>query len=201
MTGFDTASVWVSPEQEDLLTEQLTVRAFVSADVFRLMDVTVRLRALAKPVTFGDTKEGGILSVRVRPSMEVKRGGTITNAHGGTNEKETWGKRAVWCDYTGESNGRTAGIGLMDHPNNLRHPTYWHVRDYGLMTANPFGISHFKDDSSQRGDWVLPAGEEVVFRYRALIHLGAPRDVGLSDRYYDWVSPMQSTWEHGDGPH
>ena len=44
--------------------------------------------------------------------------------------------------YNMLAGGRT----LMDAPTHYRwafFPTYWHVRNYGLMTANPFGISHF----------------------------------------------------------
>jgi len=47
-------------------------------------------------------------------------------------------KHADWCDYYGSIGGKTVGIAMFDHPSNPRHPTTWHVRDYGLFAANPF---------------------------------------------------------------
>ena len=69
---------------------------------------------------------------------DADKDGAIVNSYGGSQEMETWGKRAHWCDYVGPVNGKTVGITIMDSPGNFRYPTYWHVRDYGLMTANPF---------------------------------------------------------------
>jgi hypothetical protein len=31
------------------------------------------------------------------------------------------------------------GVAIFDHPKNHAHPTWWHVRDYGLFAANPVG--------------------------------------------------------------
>jgi hypothetical protein len=51
---------------------------------------------------FGDTKEAGLISVRVASSMEGKREqGLIENAFGGRREPETWGKPSPWCHYSG----------------------------------------------------------------------------------------------------
>ena len=48
---------------------------------------------------FGDTREGGILSLRVNPLITVEEGELIENAYGVVNEGETGGKQAPWCDY------------------------------------------------------------------------------------------------------
>ena len=57
--------------------------------------------------------------------------------------KPIWGKRADWVDYYGNVAGEIVGIAIFDHPKNLRHPTYWHARSYGLLAANPFGLREF----------------------------------------------------------
>ena len=108
---------------------------------------------------------------------------------GGVNEDETWGKRAPWCDYSGVVGGHTVGIAIFDHPSNFRYPTYWHVRNYGLMTANPFALSYFLPDEGIDGAHTLPAGESMAFRYALLVHAGDASAGGVSDRYQDWIHP------------
>ena len=39
------------------------------------------------------------------------------------------------------------------------------------MSANPFGLSEFLGEG-HCGDYVLPAGETIVFSYRVYIHEG-----------------------------
>ena len=48
--------------------------------------------------------------------------GQIENSYGGRQEEETWGKRAMWCDYYGPLDGETAGVCLMDFPTNPATP-------------------------------------------------------------------------------
>lgn len=138
-------------------------------------------------VEFGDTKEGGLCSVRVATSMDVPAG-RIENAIGGINEPETWGKRAAWCDYSGPVRGNLVGLTIMDHPTSFRHPTWWHVRNYGLMTANCFGLSHYTNNA-ERGDYTLPAGETMKFRYRIFVHPGDATQGQVATRYHDFAHP------------
>ena len=88
--------------------------------------------------------------------------------------------------------GHFVGIALFDHPTNLRYPTYWHVRDYGLMTANPFGLSFFEGEGHD-GSHVLPAGQNLTFRYRVLVHAGGAREGDVRDKYLEWLFPPTAT--------
>ena len=97
---------------------------------------------ITAPVVFGDTKEG-TFAIRVRPELqpkelEAKPGvkGRLVNSEG-LVDGAAWGKRARWVDYSGAVEGAMVGIVMFDHPANLRHPTWWHARDYGLCGANP----------------------------------------------------------------
>ena len=58
------------------------------------MDLHRTLTARNMDLLFGDTKEGGLASIRVEETMEVKRdlGDKIENGIGGIDEDETWGK-------------------------------------------------------------------------------------------------------------
>jgi len=159
----------------------------------RIFDLTVTLTAPDIDVLFGDTKEGGLASLRVAESMEVRagEGGRIVNGNGGTNEDETWGKRAPWCHYSGPVNGKSVGIAIMDHPDSFRHPVWWHVRNYGLMTANPFGWSHFYDDPTRRGNHVLEANQSLTGIYRYYVHAGNAEEGKVGEAYFDFAYPPQ----------
>lgn len=157
----------------------------------RIFDLAVTLTAPDIDTLMGDTKEGGLASLRVAESMEVRsgQGGVITNGYGGVNEDETWGKRAPWCHYSGPVNGNRVGIAIMDHPESFRYPTWWHVRNYGLMTANPFGWSHFYGDDSRRGHHTLEANHSLTGRYRYYIHAGSAADGNVGEAYHDFANP------------
>ncbi len=74
--------------------------------------------------------------IRVAGSMKVdaKMGGVITNAEGETN-KDAWGKKSPWVDYSGPVDGETVGITIHAHPSGFGAPCRWHVRTYGLVRS------------------------------------------------------------------
>ncbi|MBI2300865.1 MAG: PmoA family protein [Armatimonadetes bacterium] len=155
--------------------------------VYALFDHNLTWVSNVGDVTFGDTKEGGLLSMRVTTSMDVPHG-RIENAVGGVNEDETWGKRAHWCDYSGPVDGNWVGVAVFDHPTSFRHPTWWHVRNYGLMTANCFGLSHFTNGQAD-GTHVLPAGDTLRFCYRVYFHAGDAKQGRVATKYHDFIHP------------
>jgi hypothetical protein len=179
---------WTTAFGATILDETRTIGFYAQPHPARCVDVRFTLRTGHDAVLFGDTKEGGLLSVRVNPAMNAPVG-TITNSYGGVNEDETWGKRASWCDYSGVIDGTAAGIAIFDHPSNYGYPVYWHVRNYGLMTANPFGLTYFESGSGKRGDWVLGANSEVTFTYRVLVHGGDATSGKVGERYHDFANP------------
>ena len=187
-------NVWTGPNGERLLDEIRTIRVWNIPSKDWLIDYTVNLRAIYGDVKLGDTKEAGILSIRVCPSLTVKGGeGRITNSFGGVNEEETWGRRAHWCDYSGKLGNEVYGVAVFDYLENFRHPTYWHVRDYGLMAANVFGISHFKRIRSPEGVYILRKGEQLTFKYRIYVHKGDAREANVAQKYLDYVCPPKIT--------
>lgn len=187
--GFVAESLWTAPDGAPLLRETRSVRVYNAGEERRLVDYDLALNAAEGDVTFGDTKEGGLISFRVASSMDGKKGGRIENASGGVGEQECWGKPSNWCDYSGRSEGVVLGIAVMDHPSNFRHPAHWHVRDYGLMGSNVFGDSSFAGDHGRRGQFTLPNGESLTFRYRVLFHRGNALQGKVDDAYHGYVQP------------
>ena len=125
-----------------------------------------------RALRLGDTEEG-FLGIRFRDEFRQDRGATLANSEGLQTTEKIWGKRARWTDYTATIDGRQAGAALLDHPSNPKHPTWWHARGYGLNAANPFGERDFTGDKSRDGSLTIPAGGELNFRYRIVLHDGA----------------------------
>jgi hypothetical protein len=190
--GFEEKLLWTAPDGEKPVVAELReARIYALPDGPRIMDIKVTFQALFGSVKFGDTKEGGIVSVRVATPMDGDKGGVILTSKGGRGEAQCWGKKAEWCSYSGIVEGKPVGIAILDHPDNPRHPTYWHVRDYGLMTANPFGVSHFEHNPALDGGLVLPNGAELSFKYRILIYEGDAESAGLAAHYSAYRKPPE----------
>ena len=179
---------WVCPTSAGKILEEKSEWIFYDTPT-PVIDLRLTLKAIDMDVLFADTKEGGLASVRVEESMEGRNGGKIENAHGGIGEEETWGKPSHWCDYSGPVNGKIVGITIMDGPDSFRHPTPWHVRDYGLMTANPFGLSHYTRDISKRAYHVLKPKEGLNAFYRFYVHAGDAPEGQVHERYHDFANP------------
>ena len=182
-------NVWSDSNDVPLLDEERRIRVWALGDGEWYIDLDVSFIASYRDVVFGDTKEAGIVSVRVAPSIRAEAGGRIENSFGGINEEETWGKRACWCDYSGPLGGEWVGIAIFDHQLNPRHPTYWHVRNYGLMTANIFGLSYFERGKGVTGALRLRRGQRMKFRYRIFVHKGNTGEADVRSKYIDYIYP------------
>ena len=172
-----------------------------------VLDYEVELRATHGEVVLGDQKDGG-MGIRVAESMRVLKprvkgqktaprgeGHIVTSE--GARDAEAWGKRAKWCDYYGPVEGKTVGVAIFDHPANPRHPTWWHVRTYGLFTANPFGLSSFeKNPDKNVGNFTIPAGQSVTFRYRFYFHEGDEKQGRVEEQYAAYVK--ETGWLGGE---
>ena len=176
---------WLAKGKDPILSEQRSY-AIQSNGKTRTIDVTCILKAIDGDVVFGDTKEGSF-AIRTAPTIRLKgkvaKGG-ITTSEGVTNEK-AWGKRAKWCAFHGpDSAGTPTVIALMDHKKNLRHPTWWHARDYGLLTANPFGARAYKDKEFKgSGEFTLKNGESLKQQYRLILHQGDLASTKLGEQW------------------
>ena len=181
-----TTDDWIGPDGKKVCEDERTVRVWATKKG-RVLDFEVTLKATEGPVTFGDTKEG-MFGLRVATSMDVtaKKGGKIVTSEG-LEDAKAWGKPASWVDYTGPVGGKTVGVAILNHPSSFRYPTTWHVRDYGLFAANPFGYRDFGQKTS--GEFVLPKGESIAFRYRVILHDGDTASADLPAAFQGYAEP------------
>ena len=177
---------WVAKDGKVVATDDRTIRISGNAKQ-QMIDFEITLHAANGELKMGDTKEG-TMAIRVAETMRLAQGkgkkgdGHIINSEG-LRDGETWGKRAKWCDYYGPVNGKTVGVAMFDHPKNPQYPTWWHVRDYGLFAANPYGLHDFEKKPKGTGDFIIPAGKKAIYRYRLIFHEGDEKEAGI-DRLF-----------------
>jgi hypothetical protein len=186
--GFLTGDDWNGPEGKKLLSDTRTYLFFDLGPAGRLIELEVTLMASEGPVVLGDTKEG-TFGIRLAESMKEENGGRIENSRGGVGMKQTWGKQAEWVDYVGKVDGKTVGVAILDAPDSFRHPTTWHVRDYGLFAANPFGLRDFTGDKDRDGSHRLEKGQSLKFHYRVLLHPGTTAEARVAEVYRGFAAP------------
>ncbi len=178
---------WVAPDGKVVCTDDRTMRIY-NRPGMKLFDFEITIHASHGPVVMGDTKEG-TMAMRLAETMRLKGKighGRIVNSEG-VRDDATWGKHADWCDYYGPVDGKVVGVAIFDHPDNPRHPTSWHVRDYGLFAANPFGLHDFEKQPAGSGDFTIPAGKSATFRYRFYLHEGDDQQAKVAKMYREYA--------------
>jgi len=194
-----TKSSWQSTAGEALLNEK-TIFKFSYEGNTRIIDRYTTLTAL-QDISFKDNKEG-VFGVRVTRAMELpsKKPAIFVDAQGNPTEvkvldntgvngnylsseglegNDVWGTRAEWVKLYSTMDEEPVSITIMDNPNNVGYPTYWHARDYGLFSANPLGQEVFSK-GKETLNFALQNAESVTFHYRMLIHNGSvlnPEDI------------------------
>lgn len=170
---------YVGQDGKRVVTEHRTLTFRVDGGR-RLIDFDQQFVATDGDVTFGDEKDAG-LSIRVPSTMSVdsKKGGKIVNSEGLT-DAAAWGKKAKWVDYHGPASEEHLGVAILNHPSSFRHPTTWHVRTYGLFTANPFGTL---DKENPNGPHTVKSGESLTLKHRFVLHQGDEKAGKIAEAY------------------
>jgi hypothetical protein len=185
---------WIMPPvggttAETILNERASF-AFRAAPGVRMVDRISTLTALDKPVSFKDDKEG-MLGLRVRKELEQPTkesvahidatgkpttqksidntgvSGQYRSSEGKTGDA-AWGTRARWMSLAGKVQDESITLLMLDHPQNVGFPTYWHARSYGLFAANPLGQAIFSG-GKEKLDFALQPKQSTTFRYRLVI--------------------------------
>ncbi|MBA3441102.1 MAG: PmoA family protein [Pyrinomonadaceae bacterium] len=162
------------------LREQYTFRRVGQNNIIDLQATILADQGTS--LKMGDTEEG-LLGFRFADEFRQDRGATLSNSEGLKGTENIWGKRARWVDYSTTIKGEKTGVVIFDHPQNPKHPTFWHARGYGLNAANPFGEHDFYNDKSRDGSLTIPAGKDLSFRYRVVIHPGTVESLGADQLF------------------
>lgn len=180
---FEVVNHWQDPETQKPILVETTV---IAIHANRLVTYDVMFAPGDKPVTFEDTKEG-LFGIRLADPLREKVGGKVANADGLEGTKQAWGKTSKWVDYTGEIDGKTYGVALMDHPDNFR-PSRYHVRDYGLFSMSPFGEKSYTGGKSEAEPVTIQPGKWLFLRYGLYVHNGPTAEADIPAAYEQFIS-------------
>ena len=180
--ALQSVAMWVGKDDKPLLVEE-RLTSFVPGADQHIIDIDIKLQAVAEKVEFGDTKEG-MFAIRLAQwltestdSKYTLGTGRYLSCNGDEKESGVWGKRAEWVRIQGEKDGKTVGIAILNHPSSTNYPTYWHARGYGAFSANPLGQYAFQKskkvaDAKPFG-LKLKRGEKAPFKFRVIIYDGS----------------------------
>ncbi|CAA9266666.1 MAG: Methane oxygenase PmoA [uncultured Adhaeribacter sp.] len=193
----DVVMDWQKPDGSNLVREN-TKFIFSGQGNDRYIDRITTLTALKEEVLFKDNKEG-VLGIRLARELEhpSNKPEIFTDASGkatpvaqlnnegvtgkyrssaGKEGDDVWGTRGKWVNLTGTIQQEPVSLVMLDNPQNIGFPTYWHARGYGLFAANPLGQKAMSNGKEEL-NFKLAPGKAVTFRHRIIIHSGS----GLTD--------------------
>ena len=168
---------WRPPGEHILIIDNRDIIITAPNDNLRIIDFTITFNPIVD-ISIQKTNHS-LFSARIHEDLSVKKGGIIINSEGKTGEKETAGQNSSWCDYYGKRFGITEGLAIFDWPNNLWYPSKWFTRDYGFFSPTNL---YWRED-----DFKLNKGEEIVFKYRVIVHTGTTSEANIKELYSKWT--------------
>lgn len=118
-----------------------------------------------------------LFSARMAADLSVKNGGTMVNAEGIKNEKETFGKPSPWIDFYGKRGEAIEGLAILQHPSNPWYPSPWFTRDYGFISPTPMYWPQNGEET------FMKKGETLLLRYRVLVHGGTTDEAKIGEMF------------------
>lgn len=136
-----------------------------------------------------ETLHGHYSGFSARFARSMTNGRLLLPGRNHAEAEGTTGPRGEWCDYSGGVDGRvgstdqwTAGVTLLDHPDNDGSPVRWFTASepFGFVSANPT----FETVIS------VPAGSSRSWKWGAWVHEGTPDHDELEAVYSDFVDAV-----------
>ena len=184
---------WNDPEGKTIAKDSRSL-TFVPVPSGMFLEFSITVAPTTDDLKWGDTKEG-TFAIRVPEAIKGDKAGTMINAEG-LKQGALWGKASAWVDNSGQIGDKTVGVAIFDHPSNVRHPTTWHARTYGLFAVNPFGLHDFdttKKNDKLAGQLITPKGKSVKFTYLVYFHTGDATQANIAALAKTYAKPPKVT--------
>jgi hypothetical protein len=149
----------------------------------RIVDLTIRHEAvLAHPIVVATAAYGG-LGVRGPRAWSGSSGMAVLTSEGRTRRNASR-SRARWVAMVGLVGGANAGLAILDHPDNVRHP-----QPLFVDASRPF----LSVAPMQLGALTLAPGQELPLRHRIVTFDGFPDRGWLERLWQAYAHPPRAT--------
>lgn len=164
------------PETDPVLTEQRTIEISApDANGAYRMDWTSTFTAHADalldrtpvPADKWATSSGGYAGLSIRFADAFKDCQAIDSDGAITAQQPRLRIPSRAVDYSGQIDGKPAGVAMFDHPENLNAPTIWYI-----INAGNEGMRFYNPAVIHNAPHQMKAGDTLTLRYRILIHPG-----------------------------
>ncbi|TVQ03701.1 MAG: hypothetical protein EA359_08840 [Balneolaceae bacterium] len=160
------------------LNEEWQVRVFRSPSDIHIFDLKVTQTAnTSAPLYLPEYRYGGV-GFRGHIDWEDPDNCTFLTSEG--LGRDGHGTRVRWTHIGGHSDGKLAGIAIMSHPENFRHP-----QTVRIHPDEPF----FNYAPTQLGDMVIEPGSPYIVKYRYITYDGEPDAEKLNRLWNDFAYP------------
>jgi len=160
------------------LNEEWEVRVFKSPEGFHMFDLVVTQTAnTSAPLILPEYRYGGV-GFRGHADWDDPDNCTFLTSDG--LGRDGHASRVNWTHIGGHSDGNLAGIAIMSHPFNFRHP-----QPVRIHPDEPF----FNYAPQQLGDMSIEPGSPYVVRYRYITYDGEPDPEKLDEMWNDFAYP------------
>lgn len=164
---------WIWEEEEPIVREQVTIRAYRANNEQRIIDLTLELLALKENITLATrfTDSYGGLNIRMQ-TPEEQEISYFTDAKGSDTLR-------AWADFNGifEGSKEKSGLMVLQHRSNPEYPGAW-VEYPNLSWIQPT----FPTPNTR---FPLSTTKPLVLKYRFVIHKGGKPTDQKAEAYWD----------------
>lgn len=169
---------WAAPCGRCVAFETRSIHVSAGIGSYTL-DVESRLSAGEWDFSVGPTRHA-YFNVRVAESMTTVHGGRLQDDRGRTASEEIMATAARWVDFSGPvGGGHLAGISVFPDPRD-HEDLSWFIADWGVVTVGPF----------RRKRQIVRRGEELVARYRVVVHDGDAHACDPAEQYAMYLADV-----------
>jgi hypothetical protein len=179
---------WTRPDRETVALRERRELAHVPIDgsAYAIdLDTTLVPTTAVRLDRTPFTTWGGYGGLALRGSGEWTD--TVIRLDDGADRERVLGDASRWCDIAGTIGGGRAGVAMLDHPGNRRHP----VPFYGSTRAATYGEgwSNFLNAAFLWHEPLeLAEGEELRVRHRVVVHDGAWEPERIEAAWSAWTA-------------
>jgi len=167
--------IWSRPGVVSPVKDTRIIKITSPDSTISQIDVEIKMEMLID-VTIKKTNHS-LFSARMAVDLAVTNGGTMVNAEGLTNEKDTFGKKSPWIDFYGKRGNGIEGLAILQHPSNPWYPSPWFTRDYGFMSPTPM---YWPENGTEN---FMKKGTILVLKYRVLVHSGDTKQAKIAEAF------------------